>query len=228
MTDSAQDKPFSKLNLVLLFLACLASLGTLAPDHSTGRPRALIGDWAGEARTFELTVINGEGLVPNYDPSLVHYMDFKIYDLPLDASTGARWTLRVEGNDTFSMEGGFTIEEEDGWAEISVDAGTVCTPNEDVESGCIPCSLTEGCVMFIEVDLCQALPLPEDVYIRVYIRPQEHEYEVRCHKDDDQKPCDLLDSWLTMESTPLEDSLCDSPGDSEERANEDANNDPME
>ena len=82
--------------------------------------------------------------------------------------------------------------------------------------------------MFIEVDLCQALPLPEDVYIRVYIRPQEHEYEIRCHKDDDQKPCDLLDSWLTMESTPLEDSLCDSPGDSEERATEDANNDPME
>ena len=222
MKDNEDSTRFSGINLFLLFIACLASLGTLAPDHSTGRPRALIGDWAGEPRTFELTVINGEGLVPDYDPNLVHYMSFEIADIPLDSSTESRWTLRVEGNDMFSMEGDFTIEEEGSWhmdgesvenlevGVISVDAGTLCTPDEDVESGCIPCSLTEGCVIFIEVDLCQPLPLPEDVHIKVYIKPQEHEYEVKCHKDDDQTPCDLLDSWLSMTYTSSASDLCGS------------------
>ena len=70
--------------------------------------------------------------------------------------------------------------------------------------------------MFIEVDLCQVTPLPEDVRIKVYIKPKEREYEVQCHKDDDQTPCELLDSWLTMEFTSLEDSLCDSTENSTE------------
>ena len=216
MVDISDRQHISKLNIILVLLSCLASLATLAPDYNTGRPRAALNGWNGEASTLTVQVLSAEELIPNFDISATHRVRIDVGDLPVDDIDMPLWTLKVEGQDSFYRKGSFVTDNQGGYRnednmemnDIEADLGTICSAEQTEDTECIPCSLTEGCTFLIDIDLCQTLPL-EDVSIRIYIEADNINYKVTCHKSEDQTLCQQVDSWMVMESTPLEESLCE-------------------
>ena len=216
MVNRSHKQRVSKLNIVLLLLSCVASLATLAPDYNNGRPRATLYGWNGEASTLTVQVLSAEELIPNFDISATHRVRIDISDIPADNVDRALWTLKVEGQDSFYRKGSFLPDNQDGYDyednikmnEMEADLGTICSAEQTEDTECIPCSLTEGCTFSIDIDLCQTLPL-EDISIMIYIEADNISYEVTCHKSEDQTLCQQVDSWMVMESTPLEESLCE-------------------
>lgn len=217
MIKTREQGRLSGLNIFLLFLACLASLGTLAPDERTGRPRGMA-VFTEERQGFTLTIEPAEGLVPDFEPGTEHVLDFRLFDVPTSTKDTAIWTLVVEGNDTFSMSGDFRLSEENQFTEettrmgeLEVDVGSFCEDESSEEDNCIPCSVEAGCSLFIELDFCQTLP-DREVHFEVHVQPVDQEYSIECHKDGDTGPCDLLNDWVTLTNAPLTTSLCGEAG----------------
>lgn len=219
MEMSQSPSRISRWNVLLIVLAGLASLGTLAPDDSTGRPRGLE-VWSGERMAFELIINPAETYVDGFDPEQVHVMDFELFEVPIVTSETAVWTVRVEGNDDFLLTGDFFLEEDGQWTDedtrmwsLTRDVGTFCLPDSDAETAedCIPCSLVDGCTLRIEVDRCREVN-SQDIFFSVHVQPEGGEYKKKCDKDGDTTPCDILNDWITMGSLPLESSLCGESG----------------
>lgn len=223
-----QKRHFSGLNFLLLAVTAAASLGSLVPDTRSGNARATV-DWEGEPATFTLTINPVEGLVRDFDSSRNHYMRIIFGETEAADVDTSRWTLEVVGNDSFLLAGTFELhdaytEEFDStetaypepreFGELEVDAGMFCGGEPEQEE-CIPCDLETGCTITISVDRCREIT-PDPVKFVVEVFPEEGEYTVQCHEDDDQTPCDLLGSWLEMTSTPANTQLCEEVQASEE------------
>ncbi len=207
------------INLLLVISAGLAFMGTLAPDERTTRSNART-QWSGQNQEFTLIVNPAAEHVEQYDATARHIVEINMDEIAIDTVGDARWTLSIEGQSNIEFSGRFEIDEDGGWwadestriNDINARVGEICPDGHNGDeadaANCIPCSLEEGCRMTIRVDLCRPMYLGESSF-NISISPQNQEYSVTCHKDDDSRPCEQLGSWLELSNRPLEDGLCE-------------------
>lgn len=204
----------SPTNILLLTVIFMICLGTLASDDRTARPEETE-VWSGDRGHFQLTVGPAPEHVDNFAADGTHTLYIELFDIAETAASGAQWRLTIEGSSEYELAGGFEFQEDGSFHEdgvklgyLTARTGRFCKPDDpDEQNACIPCSLTDGCRINFEVDLCQQMHLSE-AYFRVSIEPEDTEYEVYCGKDDDPVPCDRLSDWLTLTQESVARTLC--------------------
>ena len=205
-------------NIFLLGLACLASLATLAPDEWTTRAKEYI-SWSGERGTMELTIGPGAEHIEGFDPQVTHTLYLKAGDLPKAVFANARWMVEVMDSESPPFRGEAVFDNEGMWEEdarqmgdVKADVGDFCKGDEegDEAEACVPCDLSEGCVLQITIDLCGETTAGngDDISpnLKVGIRNDGPQYEAFCKREERLPDCERLSSWLTGEvvDSPLD------------------------
>jgi len=224
MTTPSEGRRLPALNMLALVVAAAASLATLADGTPSGRSSAWT-EWSGEGGVVHITIDPGDrsdGF--GYDGTV--YLDIEMLDVPEGAVDVMRWALTAdpEGGEPFSSEGGFIFGDYSGevrggqdYGEAEARLGPLCDfgaslPDDLPEGGCIPCSAQLGCTLTLVVDRCAPVDR-RDTRIGVTLaRADGHTFHVDCPEDSDQTPCDRLNDWIQLETTPLQERLCSAQG----------------
>ncbi|MEE2904633.1 MAG: hypothetical protein VYC39_20050 [Myxococcota bacterium] len=211
----------SFLNLFILLLASVASLATLAGDHSNGRTSEY-DEWPrGETRqAFDVQIMPAQSMKDALGYSGEVYLEVVSKFHPEEQFQDAVWSITGESNTgdmisrsaNFQEFGGDLFMEDDSplMGDAIARIGRLCASNEMTDDDCVPC--LDGCSLTIKIDRCESSG--DDINsseIRI-VGDDGERFTVRCEKDEDLAPCTMLDSWLVAEAESLAMTICPDQG----------------
>ena len=216
MPTPSEGRRLPRLNMLALFVAAAASLATLADNTPHGRSSSWA-EWSGEAQRVHITVLPVEDRIDSFGYEGTLYLDIEMDDVAEGAVDAMRWALTAEpsGGAPFHAEGGFVFGDYNGqtrggqdYGDATARIGPLCAPGAASDPDCVPCSVELGCTMVLGVDRCRPV---EEGLTRVEValaRADGDTFHMDCPEDGDQAPCDRLDEWLQVETTPADARLC--------------------
>lgn len=216
MTNQVEKQGLPLANIILVCIAALASLASLKDGGSAGRSTASE-SWTGQGRSFTVTMLPVEDRLETFDYDGDLYLDLELENIVENAVDQITWTLTVgtESAEAFIKTGGVTFDEYNGqedsrgfYGYAIARLGVLCQDKDGTTDGCIPCDSGVGCSFTIAIDLCYPdFSVRKGFSVRITEEDGSYFY-LSCSDTPDTTPCSALSEWLTLESTPLETSVC--------------------
>jgi hypothetical protein len=207
------------ITLLALFFGGVVTLATSeAPAGFGSSGESVI--WNGERQLLEVQIAPVEDRLAPFDYNGDHHLALVMPRIAVDELSSVRWSLQMPlaDGEPFSSDGGFVDienqrEADDGlrYGTVRVVLGRFCTDGELAADGCLPCRLSVGCTFSLALDRCHPPPVGEgDSSAELVIqRDSGASFVNRCMVASEMNRCDKLDSWISLETRPLEPGLCD-------------------
>ena len=216
-------RPIPWLNLLLLLLAATVSMATLAGEggDNHGGAEAGVGwlSWQDQHRQrLTVTVNPVEDRLDPLDHEGPIFVVLTLNRVTPSLAESPRWALSIqlpEGglwaeSGSFADNGGEVEMEDSGHStgELSAQVGRLCEENETGDDGCIPCQITTGCALTVEVDYCYAVGDHTVKASFSLVDSSSKPLALECLEGADSEPCNRLRDWIDAVGESSEPGLC--------------------
>jgi hypothetical protein len=221
MKSSAPSSRPRFITLLALLCGGLVTVAT-SPTRGSNGSSAVPVQWSGERQLLQVQIAPLEDRIASFDYDGSLRLELKIHRIDQERVGSVRWSLDMPlaDGEPFSRSGGFTTTEgrevaDNGktYGEVRLVLGRLCTDGELAADGCLPCRVSTGCTFSLALDRCHPHPNADEEGANnaelVILRDNDETFQNHCPEDSDSQPCDKLDDWITLETRPLEPSLCD-------------------
>ena len=207
----------NRANLAALTCASVLTMATLKDPNSilTGRAKGEA-EFRTKQRHIAVDIAPKDARLeaighdePIYLGLGVRYIYQSKKDLP-------RWSMEMVDDDgeILTLEGGFSfggeIQRDEGgkYGDLLAEIGQLCTADEDAED-CLPCDIDEGCSLDFDLSICHGR---NDELNQIYVAVQDAHgewLEHECPEGEPDENCDMLNDWVTIDSTKGDLDLCE-------------------
>jgi len=207
------------LNIVLLLFAAVVNMATLKSEggdnHAEASEEVEWLSWKNQHRqqlTVTILPIDGRLELVDYDGPI--YLQVSLTKVTERSAAVPRWAVSMispEGP-TWATDGDFPplleAESESGAYVISRQIGRLCENGEMADDGCIPCYLSDGCVLNVEVDFCYTVGDHTVSAIVALTDANGEPFYLTCPENTDSEPCTRLRDWVDASGMASEPGLC--------------------
>ena len=206
-------------NILLLLFAALVNMATLknegGDNHAESSEEVEWLSWQNQHRQrLTVTILPmDDRLGPvGYDGPI--YLQVSLTKVPERSEAVPRWAVSMMSAEgvIWSTDGDFPplleAEGEPGAYVISKQIGRLCGDGELPDDGCVPCDLSDGCVLNVEADFCYVVG-DHTVGAIVALTDAEGEpFSLTCLENTDSEPCTRLRDWVDALGETSEPGLC--------------------
>ena len=211
-------RPVPLINIVLLLFTAAVNMATLknegGDNHGETSEEVEWLSWNNQHRqrlTVTIQPIDDRLEPVGHDGPI--YLQVSLIKVPERSDAVPRWAVSTMSNDgPWATDGDFPplleAEGDPGEHVITRQIGRLCERGERADDGCIPCYLSDGCVVNVEVDFCYTVG-DHTVGAVVALTDADGEpFSLTCLENTDSEPCTRLRDWIDASGESSEPGLC--------------------
>lgn len=207
------------LNIALLLFAAVVNMATLKSEGGDNQAESAEEvewlSWRDQHRQqLSVTILPIDDRLELVDYDGPIYLQLSLTRIPERATAVPRWAVNLMSSEgpTWTADGDFPpVTEAEGEPSayvINRQVGRLCEDGETADDDCIPCYLSAGCALNVEVDFCYTVG-DHTVGAVVALTDADGEpFYLTCPENTDSEPCTRLRDWVEASGMSSEPGLC--------------------